>query len=126
MKGRGPKTQARAMTLQGPIMWVMLLNQLQLIGAAICFGEAARLPKNDPGPILTGVMGLLMLLKYAKATPQLTPLVLSRCLLVAIIVAGDEGMIDINRWGWTLTVLVAWIPAIFWPKILKLWKQPPE
>jgi hypothetical protein len=57
-------------------MWEVLLSQLQLIGAAICFVEAARLPKYNPGPILTGAMGLLMLLKFAKPTPEMTPLVL--------------------------------------------------
>jgi hypothetical protein len=104
-------------------MRVRLLNQLQVVAAALCFAEAAKLPKNDPGPVLTGVMGFLLLLRGIKATPEAAPMILSRCILVGIMVAGDEGFIGSNSWFWTVIVIVVAIPAIFWPKIEKLWKQ---
>jgi hypothetical protein len=90
----------------------------------VCFAEAARVPKNDPGPVLTGVMGFLLLLRGLAVTPQPPAVILSACAVVAIGVGGDEGFININTPLWAVVLLVAGVVLLFWQRIEKLWKKP--
>jgi hypothetical protein len=87
---------------------IELPKRLLTVAGAICLVEAARVPKNDPGPVLTGVIGLLLLLKGLAVAPQPAGLIISGCIVAAIGVAGDEGLININTplWGGILLVMV--------------------
>jgi hypothetical protein len=95
-----------ASKVRGNTMRFRLPNRLLIAPAAICFVEAAKVPKNDPGPVLTGVLGFLLLLRALAVAPQPASLIISGCIAAAITVAGDEGLINANRPLWVVILLV--------------------
>ena len=74
-------------------MKIRLPNSLLVVGAIACFAEAIFAPMHkDPGPLLTAVLGILLIPRaMAAETPQ--PVIVSGCLLAALIVAGDHGLL---------------------------------
>jgi hypothetical protein len=85
--------------------------------------EAARLPRNSPGPILSAVFGVLLYLRTQDSSIQAPAPALAGCILAAIVVTGDIGVININDWLWTLVILIVGIPWVYWRKVEKFWKN---
>jgi len=93
------------------------------IGTLICFAEVVYAPQeSDPGPWLTAVLGLLLLRRAIIATPQPTVVILSGCFLTAFIVAGNHGLLNINKSVGIILILVGFAGFGFWERIEKLWK----
>jgi hypothetical protein len=105
-------------------MRVQFPNLLLTVAAAVCFVEAAKVPKNDPGAVLTGVLGLLLMLRGLAAAPQPPGVAISAWIVVAIAVGGDEGLINANAPLWFGFLVAAGTALVFWQRIEKLWKKP--
>ena len=93
------------------------------IATLICFAEVAYAPKDsDPGPWVAAVLGLLLLRRAIIATPQPTVVSLSGCVLTAFAVAGNHGLLNINKPLWIGFMLVGFEVFGFWERIEKLWR----
>jgi hypothetical protein len=93
------------------------------VGTLICFAEVAYAPKDsDPGPWVTAVLGLLLLRRAIIATPQPAVVIFSGCFLTALMVAGNHGLLNINKPAWIGLMLVGFAGFGFWERIEKLWK----
>ena len=94
-----------------------------VIGAFACFAEAIYAPTHhDPGALLTAVLGILMLPRALLLSTPL-PVAFSGCFLAAIAVAGDHGLVDINKPLWIALFMVGFGCFGFWERIEKLWKR---
>jgi hypothetical protein len=93
------------------------------IATLICFAEVAYAPKeSDPGPWVAAALGLLLLRRTIIATPQPTVVILSGCFLTAFVVAGNHGLLNINKPVGIGLILLGFAGFGFWEKIEKLWK----
>ena len=93
------------------------------IAALICFAEVAYAPKDgDPGPWAAAVLGLLLLRRAFIATPQPTVVILSGCFLTAFVVAGNHGLLNINKPVGIGLIFLGFAGFGFWERIEKLWK----
>jgi hypothetical protein len=93
------------------------------IGTLICFADVAYAPTDsDPGRWVSAVFGLLMLRRAIIATPQPPVVVLSGCFLTAFVVAGNHGLLNINKPAGIGLILLGFAGFGFWEKIEKLWK----
>lgn len=103
-----------------------LPNSVFIVGTIICFLEAFAAPKGShPGPVLAFGMGVVLLRRAIIATPQPTPVIVSACFLIAIVVLGDHGLLDVDANFYLLSAptVVAFVCYGFWEKIEKLWKR---
>ena len=102
-------------------MKIRLPNSLLVIGAIGCFAEAVYAPTHsDPGTLLTIVLGILLLPRAMMPRTPL-PVIFSGCVIAAIVVSGDHGLIDINRPLWIVVLLIGFACFGFWERIQKLW-----
>ena len=99
-----------------------LPNWLLVLAAAICFAEAAKFPKNDPGLVATAVMGLFLLLRGSTTAPQSPVVTVAGWILAALAVTSDEGLLNVNDALWIGVILIAFVAFGFWQRIEKLWK----
>jgi hypothetical protein len=101
-----------------------LPNSLLSVAAVVTFVAVPYAPKDsDPGPWLTAVWGILLLRRAIITVPQPVVVILSGCFLTALTLAGDHGLININRPMWIGTMLVGFISYGLWERIEKLWKS---
>jgi hypothetical protein len=104
-------------------MNVRLSNSILIVGTIMCFAELAYAPKDsDPGPWLTVVLGILLLRRAIITIPQPAVVILSGCFLAVVVVAGNHGLLNINKPVWIGLLLVAFTCYGFWERIEKLWK----
>jgi hypothetical protein len=99
-------------------------NALLFLPAAVCFLQAAQTPWGaDPGPVITGVMGLFLVTRAIAAAPMPIPVVVSGYILAAVMVAADRGFLKEHVAFWLLVMLVGFACFGWWGKIEKLWKR---
>ena len=79
------------------------------------------MPHNDPGTVATAVMGIVLLRRLLVISPQPIPPIASGCVLAAAAVAGDQGLININRPIWIALIVVAGAVFGLWERIQRLW-----
>jgi|SRR6185437_13962 len=103
---------------------VNISRTTMVVAMAICLAEAAKFPHHDPGTAATVVMGIL-LLRRVLTVFQPAAVVISGCVLTAIIILGDQGKVDIERhlWFWFPVIIVAFVIFGFWERIERLWKH---
>jgi hypothetical protein len=93
-------------------------------GALLCFLEIVLAPKgSDPGPAVAAVMGLLLVRRAIIITPQPSVVIVAGCVLTALVIAGDHGLVNINKPVWIAMILIASACYALWERIEKLWRQ---
>jgi|ERR1700683_1782959 len=98
-------------------------NTLLTIGALLCFADLVYAPRNsDPGPLVTAVLGILLLRRAITSARQPVAVILSGCILVTLMLTGNHGLLDGNKLAWIVVMLVAFACFGFWERIEKLWK----
>ena len=106
---------------------VRLPNFLLTIAMLACFVTAAHIPKDrDPGPLLTIVLGILLLRRAIVLAPQPAVVVISGCFLAAAVIASDRGLVNCNAPLWIVLVLVGFGCYGFWERVEKLWRKPDQ
>ena len=105
---------------------MMIRGQSVVLGfsALLCFLEIVLAPKgSDPGPAVAAVMGILLVRRAIIVTPQPSVAIFAGCVLTAIVVAGDHGLVNINKPMWIAMILIAGACYALWERIEKLWRQ---
>ncbi len=104
-------------------MKIRAQNVVLGFGALLCFLEIFLAPKgSDPGPTLAAVMGILLVRRAIIVTPQPTVVIVAGCVLAALVVTGDHGLVNINDSIWIALILVAGVCYALWERIEKLWQ----
>lgn len=94
------------------------------VGTVACFADAVYGPRGgDPGPWLTAVLGILLLRRAIITVSQPAIVILSAVFLTTLVVAGNHGLLNINKPVWIGFTLVAFTCYGFWERIEKVWKQ---
>lgn len=108
-------------------MKIRLANSLLILSAIICFADIAYAPKSsDPGPLVTAVLGILLVRRALYARPPVMVIV-SGYLLTALMVAGNQGVLDGHKVLGVILMLVAFACFILFEtdrveKIKRLWR----
>jgi hypothetical protein len=76
---------------------------------------------KDPGPWAAAVLGILLLRRAIISKRQPAIAILSGCLLTALLVAGNHGLLNVNNPAWVVLVILGGICYAFWERIEKLW-----
>jgi hypothetical protein len=102
--------------------------QMLLFGLAFvaCFVDVILFRQGGgpgPGPWAAAVLGLLLLRRTIVTTPQPTLAVISGCLLTAIFIAGDHGLLHLGQPVWLAVIIAAGISFAFAERIEKLWNS---
>jgi hypothetical protein len=93
------------------------------VAALLCFLEIFLAPKGgDPGPTLAVVMGILLVRRAIIVTPQPAAVIAAGCVLTALVVGGDHGLVNINKPIWIALILIASVCYALWERIEKLWR----
>lgn len=91
--------------------------------AVLCFLDGFLAPKeSDPGPMLAVVMGILLVRRAIIVTPQSAVVIVAGCVLAALVVTSDHGLVNINDSIWIALILVAGVCYGLWERIEKLWR----
>src|SRR5215467_7133 len=86
--------------------------------ALISFGDTFIAPKHsEPGRWAAAILGIVLFRRAIIVVQQPSPVILSGCILAAILVAGNHGLLDANKLVWVTVILVAGIVYAFWEKI---------
>jgi hypothetical protein len=99
--------------------------QTAVLSAAtlISFGDAFVAPKDsDPGRWAAAILGIVLFRRAIIVVPQPSSVILSGCILTAILVAGNHGLLDVNKLVWLAVIVVAGIVYAFWERIEHLWQ----
>ena len=95
------------------------------LAALLCFLEIVLAPRDsDPGPLLAAVMGILLVRRAVIVTHQSVVVVFAGCFLAGLAVAGDHGLVNINKPTWIVLMIVAFVCHGLWERIERLWKAP--
>jgi hypothetical protein len=104
-------------------MKVQLPNSLLLLAATACFVEFVHRPQHsDAEPLLTAALGIFLLLRGLAAAPQPAVVILSGCILAALSVGRDQGLLNDNSLSWMGLFILAGLGFGIWERIKKLWK----
>ena len=68
-------------------------------------------------------MGILLVRRAIIFTPQPSVAIVAGCVLTALVVAGDKGLVNINKPKWIEMILIASACYTLWERIEKLWRQ---
>lgn len=91
--------------------------------AVLCFLDSFLAPKeSELGPALTAVMGILLVRRAIIVTPQPMIVIVAGCVLTAQVLAGNHGLVNVNKPAWIALTLVAFACYGFWERIEKLWR----
>jgi hypothetical protein len=91
--------------------------------ALVCFLDAFLAPRgSDPGSALTAVMGLLLVRRAIIVTAQSLVVIVAGCVLAGLAVAGDHGLVNINKPIWIALMLIAFVCYGLWERIEKLFR----
>lgn len=102
--------------------------QTVVFGAAFvaCFVDVILFRQGGgpgPGPWAAAVLGLLLLRRTIVTTPQPDIAVVSGCLLAAVFIAGDHGLLHLGQPLWLAVIIAAGICFAFAERIEKLWNS---
>jgi len=90
--------------------------------ALACFLDGFLAPKeSDPGPMLTVVMGILMVRRAVIITPMSPVVILAGCVLSGIAVGGNHRLMNVNAPIWIALVIIAAVCYALWERIEGLW-----
>jgi Na+/H+-translocating membrane pyrophosphatase len=104
-------------------MMVQLRNSIVLLAAMACFVDSVHHPEGSfTGPVLSGMLGFILLLKGLTATPRPAGAVLSGCILAALSVGSDQGFLNDNSLWYIGLFILAGAGFGFWERIEKFWK----
>jgi len=102
---------------------VRLPNFLLALGTVICFAEMINASgEADPGPLGSAAFGLMLLRRAVIRNPQPNPVIISGCVMTAIVMAGNHGYVAIHKPIYLAIGIAAIIIYIFWERIEKRWK----
>ena len=92
--------------------------------ALSCFLDSFLVPKgDDPGPVVTAVFGILLVRRAIIVTPQPLIVIAAGCAVAVEMLAGNHGLVNINRPAWIALGLVAFVCYGWWERLEKLWKK---
>lgn len=104
-------------------MKFQLSNLLLLLAATACFVESFHsIRDRNAEPLLTAVMGIFLLLKGLAAAPQRAIVIVSGCVLAALCVGSDEGLLNENSMWYMGSFILAGVGFAFWQRIKKFWE----
>ncbi len=93
-----------------------VLNSMLVVAAAISFVDIGYAPKNsDPGPLVTAVLGVLLLRRALYARPPVM-VVISGYFLTALVVAGNHGALEGNKLVWVALMLLGFACFVLFEK----------
>jgi hypothetical protein len=101
-------------------------NSILIVAAAICFADIVYASKSsDPGPLVTGILGILLLRRALYAHPPVMVIV-SGYFLTALMVTGNQGLLDRHKLAGVTLILLGFACFILFEqkrmeKIKKLW-----
>ena len=99
-------------------------NYVLGFAAALCFLDSFLAPKeSDPGPLLTAVMGILLVRRAVIITPQSAVVIVAGCALAGLAVVGNHSLVNINAAIWIVLMLIAGVCYGLWERIEKLWSR---
>jgi hypothetical protein len=94
------------------------------VGAMVSFAEVFLASKDsDPGPWAAAILGIVLLRRAIITAEQAVIVILSGCLLAALLVAGKHGFLNVNKPVWLGLIVAAGICYAFWERIEKLWTE---
>jgi hypothetical protein len=92
--------------------------------ALLCFLDAFLAPRGgDPGPLLTAVMGILLVRRAVIVTPQSTVVIVAGCVLAGLAIVGNHEIVHINNMIWIVLILIAGVCYALWERIDKLFRR---
>ena len=92
------------------------------IGTIICFAEIFLAPKgSDPGPWAAAILAIVLLRRAIITTQQPAVAILAGCILTVLLLAGDHGLLNVNRPAWLGLIVAAGICCAFWERLERLW-----
>jgi phosphoglycerol transferase MdoB-like AlkP superfamily enzyme len=92
------------------------------IASAVCFVDAFLVPRgDDPGPVVTFVMGIVLVRRAVIVTPQPTIVIAAGCALTLLILVGNHHLANVNTALWIGLVIISAVCYALWEKIQKLW-----
>jgi len=92
--------------------------------ALLCFIDGFLAPKgSDPGPALTVVMGILLVRRAVIITPQSLIVIAAGCAITIEVLAGNHGLVNINKPVWIALILVFFACFGWWERLEKLWRK---
>jgi len=104
-------------------MKTQLSNSLVLLAATACFVDAVHHPEDSlTGPMLSAVLGFILMLRGFAATPRPAGAILSGCILAALSVGSDQGFLNDNSLWYIGLFILAGVGFGFWERIEKVWK----
>jgi hypothetical protein len=88
-------------------MWKLRVpNTMLVVAAFFCFADITYAPKNsDPGPLVSAVLGILLLRRALYANPPLM-VIIPGYFLAALVVAGNHGLLHGSILVWVVLMLV--------------------
>lgn len=90
--------------------------------AALCFVDSFLIPKgNDPGPVATAVMGILLVRRAMIVTPQPMIVVVAGCALTGLILISNHQLVYVNTPVWIGLFIISAVCYALWERIQKLW-----
>jgi hypothetical protein len=93
------------------------------LAALVCFVDAFVAKGDDPGPAITAVLGILLVRRALVISPQSPLVIIAGCVLTALVLAGNHGVVNINRPLWIVLALVGFAFFGWWERIVKLWRK---
>ena len=91
--------------------------------ALLCFVDSLVAKGDDPGPVVTAVMGILLVRRAIIVTPQPAIVIVAGCAVTAEMLAGNHGLLNVNRPVWIALGLVAFACYGWWERFQKLWRK---
>ena len=109
----------------GSISKMQLRAQNFILGLAalICFVDAFIVKGDDPGPVLTAVLGILLVRRAVVISPQSPIVLIAGCILTALVLAGNHSVVNINKPLWIVLAIVGFVFFGLWERIVKLCKK---
>jgi hypothetical protein len=90
--------------------------------ALLCFIDGFLAPKgSDPGPLLTAVMGILLVRRAVIITPQSLIVIVAGCAITIEALAGNHGLVNISKPVWIVLILVFFACFGWCERLEKLW-----
>ena len=67
------------------------------LAAAVCFLDSFLAKGNDPGPIVTAVLGILLVRRAVVITRQPRIVIIAGCALTALVVGGNHNLVNVTN-----------------------------
>jgi hypothetical protein len=94
------------------------------LAAAACFVDSFLVPRgDDPGPILTFVMGILLVRRAVVITPQPTVVIVAGCALTVLALIGNHHLVNVNTPLWIGLLIISAVCYALWERIQRLWRS---